>query len=78
MHQEREFPARVSGTSLVNPDFAMLARAYGGWAEAVETTQDFAPALERAMAQTGIKLLHLKTDVERISAGTTISALRGR
>jgi acetolactate synthase I/II/III large subunit len=76
MHQEREYPARVSGTELHNPDFAALARAYGGWAERVEETADFAPALERAMAQPGLRLLHLVTDVERISAGTTIGALR--
>lgn len=77
MHQEREYPARISGTMLHNPDFAALARAYGGWAERVETTAEFAPALTRAMAQPGLRLLHLVTDVERISAGTTISALRG-
>ena len=77
MHQEREYPGRVSGTMLHNPDFAALARAYGGWAETVEATADFAPALEQAMARKGVRLLHLKTDVERISAGTTISKLRG-
>ncbi len=78
MHQEREYPTRISGTTLHNPDFAALARAYGGWAETVETTAGFAPALWRAMEQKGLRLLHLKTDVERISAGTTISALRSR
>lgn len=78
MHQEREFPERVSGTALANPDFAALARAFGGWAERVETTVDFAPALDRAIAQKGVRLLHLVTDIERISAGTTISALRAR
>ena len=78
MHQEREYPTRVSGTTLHNPDFAALARAYGGWAETVEATADFAPALRRASEQKGLRLLHLKTDVERISAGTTISALRSR
>jgi acetolactate synthase I/II/III large subunit len=76
MHQEREYPARVSGTQLHNPDFAALARAYGGWAETVEATADFAPTLKRAMAEKGVRMLHLKTDVERISAGTTISTLR--
>ncbi len=78
MHQEREYPSRISGTTLHNPDFAALARAYGGWAETVETTADFAPALARAMAHKGLRMLHLKTDPERISAGTTISALRDR
>jgi acetolactate synthase-1/2/3 large subunit len=78
MHQEREFPTRLSGTTLHNPDFAALARAFGGWAATVETTADFAPALDAALAQKGVRLLHLKTDIERISAGTTISALRAR
>ena len=78
MHQEREYPARLSGTTLHNPDFAALARAYGGWAETIERTADFAPALARALGETGVRLLHLKTDVEIITAGTTISAIRAR
>jgi acetolactate synthase-1/2/3 large subunit len=78
MHQEREFPARLSGTTLRNPDFAALARAFGGWATTVETTEAFAPALALALAQPGLKLLHCKTDVEVISAATTISNLRNR
>ncbi|MFM7029194.1 MAG: thiamine pyrophosphate-binding protein [Chakrabartia sp.] len=78
MHQERKYPTRVSGTALYNPDFAALARAYGGWAATVETTDQFAPALAQAMDQTGLRLLHLKTEAERISVGTTISALRNR
>ena len=75
MHQEREYPDRVSGTRLQNPDFAALGRAYGCWAETVETTADFAPSLARAMAQPGVRLLHLKTDIEQITAGTTLSAV---
>jgi acetolactate synthase-1/2/3 large subunit len=78
MHQEREYPERISATQLANPDFAALARAYGGWAETVTMTEDFAPALDRALAETGIRLLHCKTDVEVISNGTTISKLRER
>ena len=76
MHQEREYPERLSGTTLHNPDFAALAKAYGAWTEAVETTAQFGPALDRAMAQDGVKLLHLKTDIEIITNGTTISAIR--
>ena len=76
MHQEREYPERVSATELKNPDFAALARAYGGWAETVETTADFAPALAEAMERKGIRLLHCKTDIELISNGTTIGAIR--
>jgi acetolactate synthase-1/2/3 large subunit len=78
MHQEREYPERLSGTSLANPDFAALARAFGGWAETIERTEDFAGALERAQGQRGVRLLHLKTDVEFISNAATISKIRER
>jgi len=76
MHQERDYPRRISGTVLHNPDFAALARAFGGWAETVETTEDFAPALDKAMKRKGLRLLHCKTDVEQITNTTTISRLR--
>jgi len=76
MHQERDYPKRISATDLKNPDFAALARAYGGWAETVEKTEDFAPALDRALEQRGIRLLHCRTDVEQITNATTISRLR--
>jgi outer membrane protein len=76
MHQERDYPKRISGTVLHNPDFAALARAFGGWAETVEKTEDFAPALDEAMKRKGLRLLHCKTDVEQITNATTISKLR--
>lgn len=79
MHQEREFPERVSGTTLHNPDFAALARAYGGWAERVETTEQFTAALAEAQTRTGLRLLHLIIDVEQLSAGgATVSGLRAK
>jgi acetolactate synthase-1/2/3 large subunit len=76
MHQEREYPERISATALSNPDFAKLAEAYGGWAERVERTEDFAPALGRAMDRQGIRLLHCITDVEVISNARTIAEVR--
>ena len=76
MHQERDYPKRVSATELENPDFAALARAYGGWAETVDKTADFAPALDKALKKKGIRLIHCKTDVEQISHASTIAKLR--
>ena len=78
MHQERDYPKRVSGTALANPDFVQLARAYGGWAERVETTDGFAPSLARALELEGIRLLHCVTDVEVITNQTTITAIHAR
>ena len=59
-----------------NPDFTALARAYGAWAEAVETTGQFGPALNGALAEHGVRVLHLRTDVEYIAHATTLSKLR--
>ncbi|WP_086616778.1 thiamine pyrophosphate-binding protein [Erythrobacter tepidarius] len=79
MHQEREYPGRVSGTSLVNPDFAALGAAFGGWSAKATTTEQFVAALEQAKARSGIRLIHALTDLERIAAsGATISGLRAR
>ncbi|WP_438729608.1 thiamine pyrophosphate-binding protein [Parasphingorhabdus sp. DH2-15] len=69
MHQERDYPARPSGTQLSNPDFATFGKAFGAWTATIEQTDEFAPALEQAMARTGIRLLHLKTDMEYLTAG---------
>jgi acetolactate synthase-1/2/3 large subunit len=76
MHQEREFPGRVSGSDLYNPDFAALARAYGWRAERVERTAHFEGAFADALTADRPTLLHLRLDVEVISPRTTITALR--
>jgi acetolactate synthase-1/2/3 large subunit len=78
MHQERDYPSRISATSLANPDFAKLAEAFGGWAQRVESTADFAPALESALERKGIRLIHCITDVEVITNQTTIATLRSK
>ena len=79
MHQEREFPERVSGTTLHNPDFAALARAYGGWAERVESNAEFDAALAEAKHRKGLRLLHLVIDIEQLSAGgASVSGLRAK
>ena len=76
MHQEREYPGRVSGSDLFNPDFAMLARAYG-WASALVTATDaFEPALRAALDRRESTLLHLKLPAEISTSRTTLSALR--
>jgi acetolactate synthase I/II/III large subunit len=76
MHQEREYPGRVSGTALTNPDFAALARAYGLHGETCERTEDFAPAFERARKSGRAALIELRLDPEAISTRTTLSKIR--
>jgi acetolactate synthase-1/2/3 large subunit len=76
MHQEREYPGRISATMLRNPDFAAYATAFGGHGERVETTEEFAPALSRALASGKPAILHCLVDPEAITPTTTISAIR--
>jgi acetolactate synthase-1/2/3 large subunit len=80
MHQEREYPGRVSGTTLHNPDFAALAAAYGGQGEVVEATAQFAPALQRALAFTREKnlpaVIELRYDGNLITPGATLETIR--
>lgn len=79
MHQEREYPERVSGTQLANPDFAMLGASFGAWSAVATTTGEFIAALEDAKSRTGLRLIHMKIDVEQLAAsGATISGLRAR
>ena len=76
MHQEREFPGRVSGTQLKNPDFAALARAYGLYGEIVESTADFKGAFERAQKASTAALIEVRVDPEAITPRTTLSGIR--
>jgi len=76
MHQERHYPRRVSATRLKNPDFAALARDFGGFGERVEQTQDFAPAFERALGSGKPAILHCIVDPQALTPGLTLDAIR--
>lgn len=76
MHQEREYPGRVTATQLRNPDFAAYARAFGGHGERVEQTEEFAPAFQRALDSGLPSILHCKIDPEAISPTQTLSQVR--
>ena len=76
MHQEREYPGRISATALRNPDFAAYAVAFGGHGERVARTEEFAPAFDRALASGKPAILHCLIDPEAITPATTLSAMR--
>jgi acetolactate synthase-1/2/3 large subunit len=78
MHQEREYPGRVSGTALRNPDFAAYANAFGGIGFTVETTADFAPAFEAAKAAGRPAIIHVKVNPEALTPGASLSQIRER
>jgi acetolactate synthase I/II/III large subunit len=76
MHQEREYPSRVIGTTLVNPDFAAYARSFGAEGYTVETTEDFAPAFRAALASSKPSVIELKLDPEAVTTRQTLTQIR--
>ena len=76
MHQERNYPQRVSGTTLHNPDFVAYAKAFGGYGEKVTRTEDFAAALERARDAKLPAVIELQVDPEALTAARTLTQIR--
>ncbi|MCB1512341.1 MAG: thiamine pyrophosphate-binding protein [Hyphomicrobiaceae bacterium] len=76
MHQEREYPGRVVGTKLTNPDFAAFARSFGAHGETVESTDQFAGAMERSLAAGTAAVIELKIDPEALTPRQTLSEIR--
>jgi len=73
MHQEREFPKRVSATDLINPDFAAYAKSFGAFAVTIDRTEAFPAALEQALKSGKPALIHVKTSLADIAPGKTLS-----
>lgn len=77
MHQERDYPHRVSGTDLTNPDFKRFAESFGLHAQTIEHEDDFPAALKRARRAKRPAMIVIKGDVEAIAPGKTLSSVRG-
>ena len=78
MHQEREYPNRVIGTDMINPDFVMLAKAHGAHAERVERSEEFAAAFERCVASDQLALIELQLDANILTPTATVDSLRAQ
>ena len=76
MHQERDYPTHVAGTTLMNPDFVGLARAYGYAAQRITQTAEFEPALVAALARPEGSLIEIMLDPDVITTRGTLTALR--
>jgi acetolactate synthase I/II/III large subunit len=75
-HQERTYPARVSGTTMINPDFSALAKAYGFHAERVARTEEFEAAFARALASKTGAVLDLDISPDAITPRQTLTQMR--
>jgi acetolactate synthase I/II/III large subunit len=78
MHQERDYPGRISATDLRNPDFAAYARAFGGFGASVERTDDFPAAFKAAQASGKPAIVRLAIDPEAITPGLTLAKIRAK
>lgn len=76
MHQERNYPGRVSGTDLRNPDFAALAQAYGLHGEVVTATSEFAPAFECCLGMSRPSLIEVRVDPEALTPRLSLTQIR--
>ena len=76
MHQERDYPARVIGTDMVNPDFVALAKAYGAHGELVVSTEEFEPAFARALQVERPALIEIQLDPDILTPTLTVDSLR--
>jgi len=74
-NQEHRFPGRVSGTGLSDVDFATVARGYGCHGERVETTKEFAPALERALASGRAAVIHILVGPEHLGPNLSLATI---
>ena len=80
MHQEREYPERVFGTRLHNPDFAKYAEAFGGFGAKVTHTAEFEPALNAALAFARERrrpaVIELSVDPQHITPNLSLDSIR--
>jgi acetolactate synthase-1/2/3 large subunit len=75
MHQEREYPGRVSGTEIRGLDFEGLARGFGAEYAKVETQEEFEGALRASLVAARPALLDLRVDPNAVSARVTLTDL---
>ena len=76
MHQEANYPERLSATDIVNPDYVTLGQAYGMHAEVISQTSEFAAACERACNSKTGALLDIRINLESLTPARTLSDIR--
>lgn len=74
-HQEIHHPQRISGTDLVNPDFAEYARTFGGHGETVTKTEEFPAALDRALASDTFSIIEIRVPQDFLGPDMRMSEL---
>jgi len=66
LHQEREYPGRVSGTSLANPDFQALAAAFGMASQRVDRLDQVDAAIAAGLRAREPRLIEVRSSLSAI------------
>lgn len=72
MHQEKNYPGRVSATTLTNPDFIALANSYGAWTAHVSRADDFPTAWSKARKAGKLAVLEISMDPRQITTNAKL------
>jgi acetolactate synthase I/II/III large subunit len=67
-HQEREYPGRISGTNLTNPDFTAWAKSFGIASHRLAVGSNVEEVVKTFLAEPGAALLHVKSSAQSLSA----------
>lgn len=70
LHQERQYPGRVSGTSLSNPDFPALAAAFGMASSRVEHAGQVDAAIAAGLRADGPRFIEVRSSLAAILPDT--------
>ena len=76
MHQERNYPGRISATQLTNPDFAAWAHSYGAYAASITEFEQFPSAFATACASSKPSLLHIKVNPDAITPTQSLTTMQ--
>lgn len=74
-YQERQFPGRTAATSLANPDFAVLAGAFGAKGFRIRAAKEALPVLRDAFAHGGPAVIDVRCSLEYLMAGVRLSSI---
>jgi len=76
MHQEIDYPNRIIGTDLENPDFLALASSLGAFSQKINKNSDFLNAFKKALDHNGVSVIELKVEKKQLSSRLHLDDLK--
>ena len=76
MHQEKSYPDRVYGTDIENPDYSMIAKAYGIPSYQVNKTEEFQQCFDKVIKSEKGAIIEIILDIQSISPHKTLNEIK--